>query len=583
MDLSNVCHYLKAIIITPKLDDFVVAEPFRHGLSDAELKNGIRAYQKFLQKLYDKLSADKERFVTKKSQEYYPDAIIKTHFPIVDDILRILYALGLNGKLETGFTNLLICDANVFDDCHFTLKYRLELLNYLFDLDISFDGINLSSETDIEIDLFNVEYEDHFFVIGLKLLAQAQANMPANIKNLDLAAVMMRGDYRPLANAIPKKQVILVNDYATSCSPDVKDWIVSLDKFLLEHGCKVVAKGMKILYRGNGSFEYTSKKTKLKICHIDIRIAGSRITLYGNHFAETDNIIAKLPDEMLQVLINNKGCQPCGGATKCVMVGRYFPFTYNHQEYISCGGGFRYELNENTNLQLLKKWIEKELDWNNNASLEDISLNSVKKEELTTHESRWLNKDTRPKNKDELSIYEQTNKKQQLVKPSIEGAIDYFLEDAKLKKSMNHLLEFMRNLDLEPVWRSKNKYVCRYKAQDAVSFRIEGKNDFNICISALGWRETKENFANFINLLTNEKIQKLVTVYEHLCDHCSTQPCDVSLRLDRKNKEYLLCSKKSYICENPTAKQLSTIEWLIKLGMEYIDFKKQKKQKKQKK
>lgn len=572
MDLSNVCHYLKAIIITPEIDDFIIAAPFRHSLSNAELKKGILAYQKFLHKLYDKIAADKELFVTKKSQQYTPDAIIKTYFPIIDDILKILYALGLNGKLEIGSTNLLICDANVFDDCNFTLKRKLELLNYLFDLDVSFNGINLSSDDDIEIDIFNVEYEDHFFVIGLKLMAQAQAN----IKNLDLAAVMMRGDYRPLVNAIPKKQVIQISDYATSCQVDIKHWIVNLDKFLLENGCKVVAKGMKILYRGNGSFEYTSKKTKLKICHIDIRIAGAQITLYGNHFAETDNIINELPDDMLHIVKNNKGCKPCSGPMTCTMVGRYFPFTQNNQEHLCCGGGFRYELNENTDLQLLKKWIEKELDWNHSATPEEISLNSVKKENLTTHESRWLNKDAETKNKAETSVYELTNKEQRLVKPSIEGAIDYFLEDEKLKKSMNQLLEFMHHLNLEPVWRSKNKYVCRCKAMDLISFRIEGKNDFNIAISAFGWRENIADFQTFLHALPSKMKQKFVNIKAFHCRACS-ETCTKGVKFDHLNHDYLLCSSQTYICENPTTEQLMDIKWLVNLSIAYIEFKKQKK------
>lgn len=572
MDLANVCHYLKKIMITPDLDDFIIAAPFRHGLSDEVLKQSICAYQQFLRKLYDKLSADKELFVTKKSQQYVPDSIIKTHFPMIDDLLSILFAIGLHGKLEMSDSNWLICDESVFDDVNFTLKRTLELLNYLFDLDISFDGINLSGEAEMEIGMFSVEYDDNSFVIGLKLMAQAQASMPANIKNLDLAAVMLRGDYRPLANAVPKKQVILVSDYATSCPSEIKDWIVNLDKFLLENGCKVVAKGMKILYRGIGSFEYTSRKTKLKVCLIDIRLTGSRIILYGNHFAASDSIIEELPEEMLQIVKHNKGCQPCGGPTKCVMMGRYYQFTHNNEEYLCCGGGFKFELNESANLKLLRAWVEKETSWCNNASLAAIT-NKVKQEELTSHDSRWNNKNKA--NKGEMSVYEQTNKEQRLVKPPIEGAIDYFLADVKLKKSMCQLLEFLRSLELEPVWKSKNKYVCRYKALDAVSFRIEGKNDFNVCVSAIGW-EKKDDFQAFTYSLPAETKHKFVNLKEFHCSACS-EICEKGVKFENMDRDYLLCSSKTYVCENPTAEQVEVIKWLISLGMAYIEFKKQKK------
>jgi len=576
MDSSDVSNYLKAIIITPKLDDFAMAESFRHGLSDEELKKGICAYHEFLCKFYDKLAADKDRFVTRKSQQYYPDAIIKTHFPIVDDILRVLFLLGLNGKLEVGVANRLNCGKAVFDGSTFTQKHKLELLNYLFELDIYFDGIDLSGETDADIGAFSVEYNDSSLIVGLKLMAHAQTN----IKNLDLAAVMMRGDYRPLANATPKKQVIHVSDYTNACLPYIGDWLISLDRYLSNNGCSVTAKGMKILYRGNGCFEYISRKTKLKVCLIDIRIGGSKITLYGNHFAEPNSIIDKLPDNMLNVLKYNKGCRPCGGPEKCGFGNKYYRFTHENHEYTCCIGGFCFNLNENIDLLLLEKWIEKEISWHKNASPEDIAVNTINREELTRHENRWINRNTSSKDKGTISIFEQTNRQQNLIRPPIEDCVKYFIKNDIQKAVMEKLIKMVRQMGMEPRWKSKNRYDCAYKTnKEMVIFRIEGENDFVVSIAAFSWRERTMDFFDFVHSLPDDKKHRIITINELLCSKCDDNTCGICVKLELQGKEHMLCSKKSYVCESPEDKHLETIEWLINLGMDYIDFKISKKNK----
>jgi hypothetical protein len=53
-------------------DDFFIAEKFKHGLTDVQLKKGMNAYRDFLYALFDKLSASKNKIDVKTGAIYDP-------------------------------------------------------------------------------------------------------------------------------------------------------------------------------------------------------------------------------------------------------------------------------------------------------------------------------------------------------------------------------------------------------------------------------------------------------------------------------------------------------------------------------
>jgi len=252
------------------------------------------------------------------------------------------------------------------------------------------------------------------------------------------------------------------------------------------------------------------------------------------------------------------------------MSGRYYEFTHNGENILCCGGGVTFKLNEDAELGLLQKWVENELRWAENDAAA-FPEKKVKRDELSSHDKRWSKGKTTPQNASEVSIYEKTNLEQRLVKPPIEGAGEYFLKDETLKASLTCLVEFTCKLGMEIKWKSKNKYVCRHNKAEAVSFRIEGLDDFNVSIYAFGWREKKPDFEGFVQSLADEERVKFLGVKEFHCHSCR-ETCKNGVTVDGQ----ILCSRASYVCENPAPQQLSQIEWLIGIGAKYIDYKNSK-------
>jgi hypothetical protein len=172
-----------------------------------------------------------------------------------------------------------------------------------------------------------------------------------------------------------------------------------------------------------------------------------------------------------------------------------------------------------------------------------------------------------------IPVYEQTNKEQRLIKPPIDGCCDYFIKDSTLKQAVTRLLEFSRGLGMEPVWVSKNKYICRHKKMDVISYRIEGENDFNISMSAFGWRENGEDFGGFISSLSDDNRKKFIDIKEFHCGSCRDE-CAFLVKTEISGEGYRLCPRSGYRAENPaTPEQLELVEWFIGMGRDYINFK----------
>jgi len=373
-DLAKICNHFKAAVIPRIPDDFIIAQNFRLGLPHEELRAGIAAFRSFLHQLYDALANSKDRFDVKTSQL---DMTLPKRFPIIEDLGSILFPLGFHGRLETEPKNELIVHGTDMLEVSKMQKYkhinkmnnrrRMELFDFLSEMGFYFEETNFSDKVDFSnTGTFYVQYEnDDLMLTGLKLMALAQANIKA--KYYRYSTILMRCDFYPLANIEPKPPVVNIAEYANTQPPEIKEWVINLDK-LLTQSCKVTGEIRYFLC--DGVFAYTSRKTKKVICKIYLRATHSSIIPNVCHFENSSNILAELSENMLNYMRSkNKSCRNCSERNDpyfvhCMHGGEPHRFSYEGEDFELCRfSGFEFSLCDVKERAVLKKWIEHELDW----------------------------------------------------------------------------------------------------------------------------------------------------------------------------------------------------------------------------
>ena len=319
-DLSYVCNYLKALVIPDMPDDFVVAEKFKHGLTEDEIRKGILAFRDFLYVLFDKLAADKDKIDVKTGSKYDIDGYIGDNgdgnifkcFPSICDLGIILFSLGFHGILETSHENKLTVNSeDLFtvispksERWYSLVKMsddrKLEMFHLLSDFGLRFDGADFLEEVDFsKVKQFDIAYEkNNYFIVGLKMIAEAAANVKSPY--IGLSGTFLRCDFYPLANEKPQKQFVDINEFANAQPPEVKEWIKDTDVFLTDNGCR---------REGTWEFTYFRPKAKSKVgmvCRIHMDIRGCFVTPGVNHLAKLDSM--PLPDEIVNLMKAERKC-----------------------------------------------------------------------------------------------------------------------------------------------------------------------------------------------------------------------------------------------------------------------------------
>ena len=372
MNLADISNHLKTAIIPQTPKDFIIAETFKLGLPDDELKAGITAFRYFLYNLYDALAANKDRFDVKTSNL---NGTFPARFPIIEDLGTLLFSLGFHGKLETEPRAELIVHGGDLLKISKMQKYRhlnkmskrrkMELFDFLSDLGFYFVDADFSTNIDFSnMGAFYVQYEnDDSMLIGLKLMALAQVNVKAKYDRY--STIFMRGDFYPLANAEPKPPIVNIIEYANTQPPEIKEWVINLDK-LLTQSCKVAGEVRYSLC--DGIFAYTSRKTKKLICKIVLRAKNSSIIPNANHFGSPGNILSELTENMLDVMRSkNRNCRFCSelnnpNFVKCMHGGAPHMFSYGDENFELCRFmGLEFSLKNANERKILRKWIELEL------------------------------------------------------------------------------------------------------------------------------------------------------------------------------------------------------------------------------
>ena len=347
-DLVDVCNYLKGVIISHTPDNFTVVDSFRHGLTDVEINAGINVFRTFLYAMYDKIAAD--------------------NFPIINELSALLYFLGVQGRLETEpkfkltvISNDLLIKTKKNSVPHQTMKKMsgkrvAELFKFLSEMGFCFENIDYSKSVKLsETGNFYVTNEnDSVLLIGLKLLAKAQEHMATDRDRLQNG--FMRCDFYPLASETPINHDMNMVNFIDTQPPEIKDWLMSLDKMLIDNDCYTDAEIWNY-----ATITYTSRKSKKMICHIDMEISECKITPNTINVKCLDEIASLLPDEFIKAL-KEDGCT-CGRNCK---KGPY-RISHNGKEYLSCNNpphktsGFNISLNNAESRRIIQEWIELEL------------------------------------------------------------------------------------------------------------------------------------------------------------------------------------------------------------------------------
>jgi hypothetical protein len=377
LDLADICKHLKTAVIPQTPKGFNIANEFKLGLSDEELKAGITAFRTFLYELYDALANNKDKFDVKTSKQ---DGTLPARFPIIEDLGAILFQIGFHGNLETEPKNELIVYGEDMLKVSKMQKYRhinklskkrkMELFDFLSGLGFYFEDADFSNTIDFsKIGTFYVQYENgNSLLTGLKLMALAQANVKAKYDRY--STILMRGDFYPLGNADPKPPIVNIVEYVNTQPPELKKWVIELDELLVK-SCKVVGEVQYFLCAG--IFVYSSRITKQRVCKIDLRAKNSSVIPNVSHFENSSNILNEFTENMLDTMRSkNQNCRNCSKLNNPVFVkcpsgsGEPHRFSYKGEDFELCRHyGFEFLLNNAEDREVLKKWIELELAWGN--------------------------------------------------------------------------------------------------------------------------------------------------------------------------------------------------------------------------
>ena len=192
----------------------------------------------------------------------------KECFPVFNDFTIILLSLGFHGKLMkqnekhilavTGEDMLTVIDPvteNYQSIIRMSAERKVEMFGLLhevglrvYDADSEFDFAKTGT-------FFVTHEKNDFFAVGLKLIACSMVNHKYHIKLENLfGCILRRANFKPLANATPKKPLLDIREYANAQKPEIKKWILEVDTYLTDKGCKIVHGA------GSGPFTYTKSR-----------------------------------------------------------------------------------------------------------------------------------------------------------------------------------------------------------------------------------------------------------------------------------------------------------------------------------
>lgn len=151
----------------------------------------------------------------------------------------------------------------------------------------------------------------------------------------------------------------IFNEFVNQQKPDIRDWIIDIDT-LLTRDCRAIGE----IKNEMGKITYISRISNKKVCELYMGIEDCKAFPYGRHFANDDNILACLPESMLDAMVyDNYECTGCA-SKRPDLVRHSFRFTHKGENYNRCQHkGFGFSLDKAEERKIIEKWIIMELAW----------------------------------------------------------------------------------------------------------------------------------------------------------------------------------------------------------------------------
>ena len=145
------------------------------------------------------------------------------------------------------------------------------------------------------------------------------------------------------------------------------------------------------------------------------------------------------------------------------------------------------------------------------------------------------------------------------------------LKDPILKDGMMRLIEFSRELKMNPRHAWSKAFRCSYKGKKVVTFNMHGDVLFITVYIA------DEDDLERIILAQPDGQEILMEIMNRNATHCEgcspsqISNCGSAVKLNSTGGKYgFFCSRFNYNCKNPTPQQFRIIERLIEIRRNYI-------------
>lgn len=154
------------------------------------------------------------------------------------------------------------------------------------------------------------------------------------------------------------KSVIPFEDFLKDADPAYHAFLTDVDREMREKGCKVEIKTAKSGY----VLTYADPKTQKALMNYVFRKRGMLARIYGDHAGAYEEMLAKLPENMVKAIEKAPPCKrlldPAKCNSRCAMG---YQFALGGETHKKCRySGFMFDLTDENNTHI-KTFVENEL------------------------------------------------------------------------------------------------------------------------------------------------------------------------------------------------------------------------------
>ena len=342
---------LRNSVITDFPGEYKIVDELKQGLTDADIRSGIKAFSDLLIRLFDVLAQNPD------ADETLDRSKVKTtiHTDIRNSLI-LLYGIGLCGSYNSKSESIIV-DGSALNKI-FRKKYGSKPERYLkllrdagltFSVDISEKSFNLTKAKDLI-----VQYPDAKYTLaGLKAMAQAAAKYNDNI-----IMIFARCDYNALE--MPKKLILNIHEVAKFLPNMFKQYFIDLHNLLISSNCKHETKNSM----EDCVFLYDSKTHKARIFSIRISLSGLYVKMNSKLITTQENMLSDAPAIIKEAVVKSHNCVKAVDPDACNpnCKGKLYQFFLDGTEYTKCRHLCFYLPVDNTaEREYIMEWLQKEL------------------------------------------------------------------------------------------------------------------------------------------------------------------------------------------------------------------------------